>query len=81
MRSPGGWVERGQTPDFHEYTIVLKGTLRVTHKGGVLDVHAGQAVTSHPAEWIQYSTPEPDGAEYIAVCVPTFSPRTVHRDT
>jgi mannose-6-phosphate isomerase-like protein (cupin superfamily) len=80
MRSPGGWVEPGQTPDFEEFTIVLKGMLRVRHKEGTLDVRAGQAVVSHPGEWVQYSTPEPEGAEYIAVCVPAFSPATVHRD-
>jgi mannose-6-phosphate isomerase-like protein (cupin superfamily) len=81
MRSPGGWIEPGQTPEFEEFTIVLKGTLRVTHAGGVLDVHAGQAVISRPGEWVQYSTPAPEGAEYIAVCVPAFSPETVHRDS
>ena len=80
MRSPGGWVEPGQTPEFDEFTIVLKGALRVTHKDGVLDVKAGQAITTHPGEWVQYSTPDPDGAEYIAVCLPAFSPETVHRD-
>ena len=81
MRSPGGWVEPGQTPDFEEFTIVLKGMLRVTHKGGVLDVHAGQAVVAHAGEWVQYSTPEPEGAEYLAVCLPAFSLETVHRDS
>ncbi|HYP07323.1 MAG TPA: cupin [Bryobacteraceae bacterium] len=80
MRSPEGWVEPGQTPDFDEYTLVLKGTLRVEHRGGSLDVQAGQAVISHEGEWIRYSTPEPGGAEYIAVCVPGFTPDTVHRD-
>lgn len=80
MRSPEGWVEPGQTPEFVEFTIVLKGLLRVQHKGGKLDVRAGQAVITNPGEWIQYSTPEPGGAEYIAVCVPAFSPGTVHRD-
>ena len=80
MRSPGGWVEPGQTPEFDEFTIVLKGALRVTHKSGVLDVNAGQAVITHAGEWVQYSTPHPDGAEYIAVCLPAFSPQTVHRD-
>ena len=78
MRSPAGWVEPGQTPEFDEYSIVLKGFLRVTHKGGVIDVRAGQAVHARRGEWIQYSTPE--GAEYIAVCLPAFSPATVHRD-
>jgi mannose-6-phosphate isomerase-like protein (cupin superfamily) len=78
MRSPAGWVEPGQTPEFDEYSIVLKGFLRVTHKHGVIDVRAGQAVHARPGEWIQYSTPE--GGEYIAVCLPAFSPATVHRD-
>lgn len=78
MRSPAGWVEPGQTPEFDEYTIVLKGALRVTHKGGSIEVRPGQAVIAHRGEWVQYSTPE--GAEYIAVCLPAFSPRTVHRD-
>ena len=78
MRSPAGWLEPGQTPEFDEYTLVLKGALRVTHKGGSLDVRAGQAVIAHRGEWVQYSTPE--GAEYIAVCIPAFSPATVHRD-
>ena len=80
MRSPGGWVEPGQKPEFDEFTIVLKGTLRVTHMHGALDVNAGQAVVAHAGEWVQYSTPSPDGAEYIAVCLPAFSPATVHRD-
>jgi mannose-6-phosphate isomerase-like protein (cupin superfamily) len=80
MRSPGGWVEPGQTPEFEEFTVVLKGMLRVTHKSGALDVHAGQAVITHKGEWVQYSTPLDEGAEYIAVCWPAFSPETVHRD-
>ncbi|MCK6587179.1 MAG: cupin domain-containing protein [Polyangiaceae bacterium] len=80
MRSPGGWVEPGQTPEFDEFTIVLKGTLRVEHRGGSLDVHVGQAVITHKGEWVRYSTPEDQGAEYIAVCLPAFSPDTVHRD-
>ncbi len=80
MRSPGGWVEPGQTPEFDEYTIVLRGMLRVTHRDGTLDVRAGQAVITHAREWVQYSTPEADGAEYIAVCLPAFSIDTVHRD-
>src|SRR5579872_7412226 len=80
MQSPSGWVEPGQMPEFEEFTIVLKGMLRVTHKGGTLDVRAGQAVVAHAGEWVQYSTPEPDGAEYLAVCVPAFSPQLVHRD-
>jgi mannose-6-phosphate isomerase-like protein (cupin superfamily) len=81
MRSPSGWVEPGQTPEFEEFTIVLKGMLRVTSKDGVMDVHAGQAVVCRPGEWVQYSTPQAEGAEYIAVCVPAFSPGTVHRDS
>lgn len=80
MRSPSGWVEPGQTPDFDEYTIVLKGTVRVTHRGGSLDVQAGQAVVAQRGEWVQYSTPGPEGAEYVAVCVPAFAPDNVHRD-
>lgn len=80
MRSPGGWLEPGQTPAFDEFTIVLKGLLRVEHKGGALDVRAGQAVIAHAGEWVRYSTPEADGAEYIAVCLPAFSMETVHRD-
>src|SRR6187401_1566612 len=80
MRSPSGWVEPGQTPEFDEFTLVLKGALRVTHKSGVMDVEAGQAVVAHAGEWVQYSTPHPDGAEYIAVCLPAFSPQNVHRD-
>jgi mannose-6-phosphate isomerase-like protein (cupin superfamily) len=80
MRSPGGWVEPGQSPEFDEFTVVLKGALRVTHKEGVLDVKAGQAIVTHAGEWVQYSTPDPDGADYIAVCLPAFSPKTVHRD-
>jgi ethanolamine utilization protein EutQ len=80
MRSPGGWMEPGQTPEFDEFTIVLRGLLRVEHRTGVLDVRAGQAVIAHRGEWIRYSTPEPEGAEYIAVCVPAFSPANVHRD-
>jgi mannose-6-phosphate isomerase-like protein (cupin superfamily) len=80
MRSPDGWVEPGQTPEFDEFTVVLKGMLRVEHKGGQIDVRAGQAVVAHKGEWIRYSTPEAGGAEYIAVCLPAFSPTTVHRD-
>ncbi len=80
MKSPAGWVEPGQTPEFDEYTVVLRGLLRVASKSGTLDVRAGQAVIAHRGEWVQYSTPEPDGAEYIAVCLPAFSPQTVHRD-
>jgi len=80
MRSPSGWVEPGQTPEFDEYTIVLAGMLRVSTQDGQLDVHAGQAVITPKGTWVQYSTPSPDGAEYIAVCLPAFSPETVHRD-
>ena len=80
MRSPGGWQEPGQTPDFDEFTVVLKGTLRVEHRGGHLDVRGGQAVVTHKGEWVRYSTPEAEGAEYIAVCVPAFSMETVKRD-
>jgi len=80
MRSPGGWIEPGQTPDFEEYTVVLKGLLRVEHKDGVLDVRAGQAVISPRGEWVRYSTPEPEGAEYIAVCTPAFTLDGAHRD-
>lgn len=80
MRSPEGWTEPGQTPQFDEFTIVLKGKLRVTHKAGELDVAEGQAVIAHRGEWVQYSTPYRGGAEYIAVCVPAFSMETVNRD-
>ena len=80
MTSPAGWVEPGQTPEFDEYTIVLKGLLRVTTRDGVLDVRAGQAVITPAGQWVQYSTPEPEGAEYLAVCLPAFSPETVKRD-
>jgi mannose-6-phosphate isomerase-like protein (cupin superfamily) len=80
MRSPSGWVEPGQRPEFEEFTLVLKGTLRVEFEGGLLDVNAGQAVVAHPGEWVRYSSPSLEGAEYIAVCVPAFAPATVHRD-
>jgi mannose-6-phosphate isomerase-like protein (cupin superfamily) len=80
MRSPQGWLEPGQTPEFDEFTIVLKGTLRVEHHGGALDVNAGQAVVAHAGEWVRYSTPQEGGAEYIAVCLPAFSMESVHRD-
>lgn len=80
MRSPEGWLEPGQTPEFDEFTIVLKGLIRVEHQDGHIDVRAGQAIVAHAGEWIRYSTPEPGGAEYIAVCLPAFSPNTVHRD-
>jgi len=81
MRSPGGWQEPGQAPEFEEFTLVLQGLLRVEYHGGSMDVRAGQAVVAHRGEWVRYSTPEQDGAEYIAVCLPAFSPETVHRDT
>jgi mannose-6-phosphate isomerase-like protein (cupin superfamily) len=80
MRSPSGWLEPGQTPEFDEYTLVLRGMLRVTHRAGALDVRAGQAVMVRAGEWVRYSSPEPEGAEYVAVCLPAFSPDTVHRD-
>ena len=81
MRSPTGWLEPGQTPEFDEFTIVLKGALRVEYRHGIIDVAAGQAVIAHKGEWVRYSTPGAEGAEYIAVCVPAFSPETVHRDS
>ena len=77
---PPGWTEVGQRPDFTETKVVLQGLLKVEHEQGVFEVRSGQAVISHPGEWIQYSAPEAEGAEYIAICVPAFSPRTVHRD-
>lgn len=80
MVSPEGWLEPGQRPDFEEITVVLRGLLRVEHEGGTLDVRAGQAVVTVPGEWVRYGTPEPGGAEYVAVCLPAFSPSTVHRD-
>ncbi len=80
MRSPGGWSEPGQKPEFDEFTVVLRGTVRVEYSHGALDVHAGQAVLTNAGEWVRYSTPGEDGAEYIAVCLPAFSPSTVHRD-
>lgn len=80
MQSPPGWVEPGQTPEFDEYTIVVRGTLRVEHERGAIEVNAGQAVIAHRGEWVRYSTPGSEGAEYIAVCVPAFSPESVHRD-
>ena len=80
MRSPGGWQEPGQTPEFDEFTVVLSGTLRVEHRGGAIDVKAGQAVIAHRGEWVRYSTPNQEGAEYIAVCLPAFAIETVHRD-
>ena len=80
MRSPQGWEEPGQTPEFDEFTVVLKGMLRVGYRGGEMDVTEGQAVIAHRGEWVQYSTPLEGGAEYIAVCLPAFSMETVHRD-
>lgn len=80
MVSPAGWEEPGQRPEFEEITVVLRGLLRVEHEGGSIDVAAGQAVVTAPGEWVRYSTPEPGGAEYVAVCLPAFSPATVHRD-
>jgi mannose-6-phosphate isomerase-like protein (cupin superfamily) len=80
MQSPGGWVEPGQTPEFDEYTLVIRGMIRVTHADGTIDVRPGQAVIAHAGEWVQYSTPEPDGADYVSVCLPAFSPQLVHRD-
>lgn len=80
MRSPSGWAEPGQRPEFDEFTVVLHGTLLVEHDGGSFEVGAGQAVHARPGEWVRYSTPGPEGAEYVAVCVPGFSPETVHRD-
>lgn len=80
MQSPEGWVEPGQRPEFDEYTLVLKGKLRVESESGVLDVITGEGVIAHAGEWVRYSTPDPDGAEYIAICLPAFSPETVHRD-
>ncbi len=80
MISPSGWSESGQTPDFDEFTVVLRGQLRVETRDGTQDVLAGQAVIAPRGEWVRYSTPSPDGAEYIAVCLPAFSPQAVHRD-
>ncbi len=80
MRSPAGWEEPGQTPEFDEYTVVLRGMLRVAYRGGALEVRAGQAVIARAGEWVRYSSPEPEGADYVAVCVPAFAPDAVHRD-
>lgn len=80
MVSPSGWVEPGQRPEFEELTVVLRGVLQVEHEGGTIEVTAGEAVVTAPGEWVRYSTPGPEGAEYIAVCLPAFSPDTVHRD-
>jgi mannose-6-phosphate isomerase-like protein (cupin superfamily) len=80
MRSPQGWIEPGQAPDFDEYTLVLRGLLRVEHREGSLDVRTGQAVLVRRGEWIRYSTPESDGGEYVAICLPAFSLDGAHRD-
>lgn len=80
MRSPSGWSEPGQTPEFDEYTVVLRGSLRVETRGEAFEVNAGQAIITSAGEWVRYSTPGAEGAEYIAVCLPAFSPTTVHRD-
>ena len=80
MKSPGGWLEPGQQPEFDEYTVVLNGMLRVATKSETIDVHAGQAIIVRAGEWVQYSTPNPEGAEYVAVCLPAFSMDLVHRD-
>ena len=80
MVSPEGWVEPGQRPEFEEITVVLRGCLRVESEQDVLDVRAGQAIVAHPGEWIRYSSPEPGGAEYVAICLPAFSMDSVHRD-
>lgn len=79
MRSPAGWSEPAQIPEFEEYTLVLRGCLRVRHEQGILDVTAGQAVIAHAGEWVQYSTPDED-TEYVAICLPAFSPESVHRE-
>ena len=81
MKSPSGWAEPGQTPDFDEYTVVLRGSLHLKLPDQEFDVHAGQAVIVQAGEWVQYSSPSSEGAEYIAVCIPAFSPETVHRDS
>ncbi len=80
MQSPSGWQEPGQRPQFNEITLVLKGSLRVEYEGGALVVSAGQAVVTHQGEWVRYSTPGVEGAEYVAICLPAFSPETVQRD-
>lgn len=80
MKSPGGWKEPGQTPEFDECTLVLKGMLKVETREGIYEVNEGQAIITYAGEWIKYSTPNPEGAEYVAVCLPAFSPDTVHRD-
>ena len=81
LQCPAGWIEPGQTPDFEEFTLVLKGVLRVAHRDGVFDVLSGGAILTHPGEWVQYSTPETEGADYVAVCRPAFSMETAHRDS
>jgi mannose-6-phosphate isomerase-like protein (cupin superfamily) len=81
MVSPAGWLEPGQRPEFEEITVVLRGMLQVEHDAGILHVRAGQAIVTAPGEWVRYSSPEPDGAEYVAICLPAFSPDTVHRDS
>ena len=82
MKSPAGWEEPGQRPEFEEITVVLRGTLRVEYEGGgVLEVNGGQAVVAKAGEWVRYSSPKAEGAEYVAVCIPAFSPATVHRDS
>jgi len=80
MVSPEGWAEPGQRPEFEEITVVLHGTLHVEHEGGEMDVRSGQAVVTRPGEWVRYSSPAPEGAEYVAICIPAFSPETVRRD-
>jgi len=81
MKSPGGWIEPGQTPEFDEYTLVIQGMLRVSTANGAVDVRAGEAVIAHAGEWVQYSTPSSEGAEYVAICLPAFGPDIVHRDS
>ncbi|MEL7034930.1 MAG: cupin [Cyanobacteria bacterium J06592_8] len=81
MRSPSGWIEPGQCPEFDEFTMVLKGMLRVEYEGGQMDIQAGQAVIAHQGEWVRYSSPNEEGAEYVAICLPAFSPALVHRDS
>jgi hypothetical protein len=80
MKSPAGWTEPGQRPEFREITVVFRGTLHVEHEGGSLDVAGGQAIITEPGEWVRYSTPAPDGAEYVAICLPAFEINSVHRD-
>jgi len=80
LRCPPGWVEPGQTPEFEEFTVVLRGVLRVAHRNGILEVRAGQALVTHPGEWVQYSTPETERAEYVAVCLPAYCLEAAHRD-